>query len=602
MTKLVFSLMIVFISAGFVEPTLVLAKSYSIDRIQIEAELLANGHLRIQESRTYTFKGRYSWADYRLPLDQVGGARHFELRDEERRFVAATDERPGTFQMQSDDGEFYVKWFYAARNETRTFVLSYEVTDVATLYDDAAVLYYKFIGEANAKPVANVDVTFKLPQPADPTHVRAWAHGPLWGELQFDRGLLRLSVSPLPAHTFCEIRALLPTQWLPAATVRESGEVRDAIIAEETEWARQANARRREARERMRQQAENERRAWPFAIVLTGFAFLSWGVLYRKYGRGFKVPYHNEIDSAIPEDLPPTLAGYLYYQKQVHAGMLVATLLDLARRDYVAIQQKPDESSGRKKAKKAKFTISLQNPDWQTAGDLYDYERDLLRLIFTDLSGGTDAVEFEAFKEHKSTVRKWFSEWKKVIGAHFEGQPYWEQTSVRGTIIAAVIAVVVIGLGIVLANVLGDPGVLALLAGAICLGLSFTILRYTPEVKLKRKKLEALRNYLKKFHAQQTDPTQALQRIQEYLVYAVALGVGEKALEKLIGVIPEEQRHIFLPWFYGALGHGGTHGLAGALTSLVSTATSTMSSGAGVGGGAAVGGGAGAGGASGGAG
>lgn len=586
----------------FLLPAAILAKSYSIDRIRIEAELLANGHLRIQESRTYSFKGRYSWADYRLPLDQVGVVRNFELRDEGGRFVASSDESPGTYQLQSDKDEFYVKWFYSARNETRTFELSYEVTDVASLYDDTAVLYYKFIGEANAKPVADVDISLKLSQPADTTNVRAWAHGPLWGELQFDRGLLRLSVSPLPAETFWEVRALLPKGWLPDASVRKSGEVRDAIMAEEAEWARQANERRKEARERMRQQAENERKAWPFAIALAAFAFLSWSVLYVKYGRGFKVPYHHKMDSTIPEDLPPTLAGYLYYQKQVHGGLLVATLLDLARRGYIAIEQKPGETSRWTKSKKEKFTILLKDTDWLNAPDLRDYERDLLRLTFTELADGSTSVDFETFKENKSKVRKWFSDWKKKIAGHFENQPYWEKASVRGTTIAAIISGIVIGLGILLTGLLGKPGVMAIFSGVICLGLSFVILRYTPEIKLKRKKLEALRNYLKKFHSDAGDTTPILQRIQEYLVYAIALGVGEKALEKLIGIVPQEQHHVYLPWYIATLGHTDSGGLSDALTSLVSTAGSTMSSSAGVGGGAAVGGGAGAGGASGGAG
>lgn len=600
--KLIFSTLIALTTVGFIEPTWVLAKSYSIDRFRIRAELLTNGNLLIREARTYTFKGRFTWADYRLPLEKVGVVRNFELRDEEGQFIASSDESPGTYQMQFDNDEFYVKWFYSARNESRTFVLSYEVTEVATLYDDIAVLYYKFIGEANPKRVKQVDITLKLPQPADTKNVRAWAHGPLWGELRFDRGLLTLSVSPLPAETFWEIRTLLPTNWLPDATVRKPGQVKESIIQEEEQWARQANEKRREAAERLRQQAENERKAWPFAIALAGCAFLSWGALYFKYGRGFKVPYHNKMDSAIPEDLPPTLAGYLYFQKQVHGGLLVATLLDLARRGYISIEQKPVESSGWGKSNKRKFTISLKDADWQAAADLRDYERDLLRLTFTELANRSSSVEFETFKKNKSTVRKWFSNWKKMISAHFEGQPYWDKISVRGTTISAVVSVVISGLGILLTIVLGKPGALAIFAGAVCFGLSFTILRYTPEIKLKRKKLDALRNYLKKFDSESSGTTPVLQRIQEYLVYAIALGVGEKALEKLIGIVPEEQSHIFLPWYIASLGHTDSGGLSAALTSLVSTATSTMSSSTGAGGGAAVGGGGGAGGAAGGAG
>lgn len=588
---------------GLVSASNSIAKSYSIDQVKIHAELFADGRLKIEEARTYKFRGRFSWADYRLPLDKVGTVEDFVLMEGERLFESAESKEPGTYEIQASDAELYVKWYYKARNETRTFTLSYTIRDVATVYDDIAEFYFKFIGEANRKQIRNVRITIMLPQPADTTRVKAWAHGPLWGEIQFEAGDLKMFVSPLPPETFWEARVLLPRDWLPAARNRKPKQVRQAIVAEEEELARRANEERERAAVRLRQKKENEKKAWPIAIALVGVAFLAWGRTYSKYGRGFDVPYRNKIDSAIPDDLSPTLASYLYYQKQVYGAALMTTLLNLARRGYLKIEQHPPEGyAKKKKSRKNTFTLTLENPQWRQSTDLMDFEKELLTFVFDDLGNRRESFDFSEFKKNRKKVRKWFPKWEKLVKGHYEGRPYWDKASIKGTIIASVVSVCIVALGVLVIVIWGTPGILAIVGGAVCLGLSFTILRYTPEVKLLRKKLEALRTYIKKYHFTSGDRQNFLNQIQEYMVYAIALGVGSRAVEKLLGMIPDEEQRVYFPWYVAYSGTGSTSDFAHAMTSFVSIATTTMSSATGTGGGASVGGGGGAGGAAGGAG
>ena len=44
------------------------SKQYSLDSIYINAEICSDGCLQIEESRSYRFKGSFSWADYSIPL------------------------------------------------------------------------------------------------------------------------------------------------------------------------------------------------------------------------------------------------------------------------------------------------------------------------------------------------------------------------------------------------------------------------------------------------------------------------------------------------------------------------------------------------------
>jgi uncharacterized membrane protein len=150
----------------FSVPLTVHAKSYTFDRLSIEAEVLEDGGLLIEETRTYTFHGDFSWADYKLPLKGIGTIINFELREGEQVYREAIRKSPGTYETKLLEDEFYVRWFYRAKNETRRFTLRYIATDVAIVHNDIAEFYYKFVGSANLKEIGAVDISIKLPMPA----------------------------------------------------------------------------------------------------------------------------------------------------------------------------------------------------------------------------------------------------------------------------------------------------------------------------------------------------------------------------------------------------------------------------------------------------
>ena len=139
-----------------------------------------------------------------------------------------------------------------------------------------------------------------------------------------------------------------------------------------------------------------------------------------------------------------------------------------------------------------------------------------------------------------------------------------------------------------------ERGLIAVFTSFSCIGLSFAILRLTPEVKLKRKKLEALRTYLKKAH--QRSGAGVGEQVGEYLVYGLALGVGAKSIERLLESIPEHARVSYLPWYVYTQGSISPAEFARSMTSVVTATTSVVSSSAGAGGGASAGGGGGGGG------
>ena len=116
------------------------ARSFSLDRVAVVARVDPDGSLWIDETRTYTYDGRYSWAECRLPLDRVGSVSDFSLVEGDCVFTGSTSEQPGTYELTSSPAEFYDRWHYVAEDETRSFTLRYRIGEALTRHRDVAEL------------------------------------------------------------------------------------------------------------------------------------------------------------------------------------------------------------------------------------------------------------------------------------------------------------------------------------------------------------------------------------------------------------------------------------------------------------------------------
>lgn len=574
-------------------------KSFTIDRIEIEATIKTDGSLFIREARTYTFRGQFSWADYRLPLKGVGAVRDFSLQDESITYLPGSDSQPGSYYIKSYPDEFYVRWFYHAQNETRTFILQFRLSDAVTLYQDVAEFYYQFVGVDNQFQIGAVDVTITLPQTATYPEVRAWAHGPLWGTIQFFEGKIKLQVAPLPAQKFWEARIIFPLSWIPSGQIRLAKSQMSYILTEEEDWALKSNLERERIKENEEKRKKKQPLAWKISLLLAGIPPIIWLLLFLKHGQSHRVPFYETMTSELPIDEPPAVTSAFLHYGQVYGNAIIATILDLARRGYISIEQSSPPEKKWWGTKPPEFV--LRSIYQQKADDkLLDFEKDLLSLIFTNLGKGETSVNFSAFRKESSTVRKWFTEWKKLVENHLQHQPYYDRVSKRATVYSILTSLAILMAGILIVIYLGIAGTIAIISGAAFLWLSLAILRYTPEVKLRFKKLGALQKYLKKFSFLQESSKEVW---PSFLVYGVALGVGNKVIEKMMRSLSVDEQHHYFYWYHYPRGRFASPAdFAGAITSMISMASSTMSSSSGAGGGASGGGGGGGGGASGGAG
>jgi hypothetical protein len=314
-------------------------KRYAIDAVRIHATIDSTGGVWIEESRTYTYRGRFRLATYELPLNGIPGISNIEVSEAGKGYAEARagEEEAGTFFTKRKDDRILIRWNFEAENETRTFSLRFYLTGIAVAHADVAEFYYQFVGTGWDRQTGDVEVTVRLPGAVPIDDMKVWAHGPLHGKCAIlAPGLTRFEIVPLAKSTHWEGRIVFPKEFLPAAYSRTNRSALAKILKEERAWAEQANRiREGEIRDLEAQRAWREQNLpWLIGANLGGVILLFY--LYNRFGRSLmSSTRHPEM--APPIDIPPALANYYYAGAQLSAGALVSTILDLARRGFLTI-------------------------------------------------------------------------------------------------------------------------------------------------------------------------------------------------------------------------------------------------------------------------
>jgi uncharacterized membrane protein len=605
-TKTTLFLTFLFFLLGLVSPSWA-DKNYWIESVKIDAQVNSDGSMDIKEARTYAFEGNFHWASYQLPLEKTGGLLNFKVEEQGRPYLHSESETEGTYNYSQSPEFFQAKWFFNAQNETKTFVLSFRVLNVIKVYDDAAVLYYKFVGTGWDRPSKNVEATIHPPQPILKEEVKAWAHGPLWGLLEIlDNGTIKTYVSGLPQRTFWEVRALYPTELFYQVKEKLNRQIVSSIMKEEAKWAEEANKKREETIKKIEAKKARKRYGKWIVVGISGICFLGWWYLYDRYGKKHKVPFPDTMYSELPSETPPALLSYLLYERQIGGTALVSTILDLARRGFLKINEGVEEKKsifGR--SKKHLYSLELQRDfHSKNTNQIADFEENLLTFIFDNLAEGKDIVDFKTLTKKRTKFIEWFREWSKKLSKLGEAKGYYEKESLKARNKSFYLLIPLIAVTVISAIFFEEW---ALVSGAMAMLifiLSFMIPRRNPQAELEVKKWKALKKYLQKYNFLKERRDSFIENVSSYLVYGVVLGLTGKIIKRMVEMVPEEKQAQVWYWYGYYGGHAGfsPSGLGDAISSLVAQATSTMSSASGTGGGASGGGGGGAGGSGGGAG
>ena len=117
----------------FLVPAPVFAKDYSIPSADFVVQINPDGSADVTETRTYSFDGSFTWADEWIPL-KTSTISNISLDG-------------GDLIQDISTDRVYLKWYYEAYSENKTFTLKYRIDHAVTNQKDISEYYWQLIGD-----------------------------------------------------------------------------------------------------------------------------------------------------------------------------------------------------------------------------------------------------------------------------------------------------------------------------------------------------------------------------------------------------------------------------------------------------------------------
>ncbi len=169
MKKILLCLMLIAVIMSSL-PLTAFGASYSVDNLDINAELRSDGSALVTEEWTVTFEGKSDGFVREIMIPENNFESFSLLSDvsvsvdgngfnENEQDVFAN----GTFSLLKDEDCYTVKWNYRAENETHVFSVRYVLSDVVKIYRDEAYFYCTAVNKGSGLVCRNVSMTIKIP-------------------------------------------------------------------------------------------------------------------------------------------------------------------------------------------------------------------------------------------------------------------------------------------------------------------------------------------------------------------------------------------------------------------------------------------------------
>lgn len=587
------------------------AKSFSLDRVHCDVVVESDGTARVTESLTYTFDGSFSYAFRSIPLRSGDRIYDVEVSENGSDYARSTSRIAGSYTVEQRGDEVVVTWYYRAHDETRTFDVSYTASGLVERHSDVADYYHTLFSNETGRRVGEVSASVTLPSGVDADALRVFAHGPLWGEVRIESATsVRASVSPLPNGRMFDVRVLTNPDAFARMTAPAPSErpVLDRILAQEREWADEANRQRKLAEERARRyRAEREeqrrlaRALLPVSIALSLLALGVWFILFRSHGWPHEVAVHS-APGDIPSDHPPAIVAFLM-ARNVGGPAMVATLVDLSERGVLSIAETRQTGTNWLGRSTEQLDYRFERARTPQAGPLRPYERSLVEFMVDEVGDGAgftmSALKSYA-RKHRTGLRKWFVGWMKAVKVEADEEGLFEPYPVGAMVANAIVGTAVAAAGGVICAVTSSPvGVPAIATGVLSAILTVSLARRTEEGQRLMKSWKQFRRHLESLSRAMGPVTLTSRDWARFLSAAIVFGMYKKVIPKL-QLAGDHGAHAYPVW-YAALsphGGGGVGGMADGFSSMIASVSSTVSSASGAGGGASSGGGGGGGGGS----
>lgn len=534
--------------------------SFTIPERNIVAEIHPNGNVSFVDHQTYDvdymngalfsldYSG-YDVVDYEVGIVNEAGEVEY--------LTEATTEASGTYEIEDRANEnLRFKVYYPANDETVEFVYEYELEALVMNYSDTADLNRRF-----GTNDYTTDVTVKIILPGlveNPDDFRAWGYGAPQGEVSLieedGRSVVYATVPNQTPSQFVEVQTIFPLTMTPDNPNVIDEPMREEIIN---------NSEAQVQIDREQYQSDRQR-----TIVVVGIALLfpplvalyaTWYYFTQKRKLNpnpVKLPKHIY---ELPEDITPALMATAYFRTTATADDFAATVVDLARKGYLQLEEVPKEKRGLLSFGGDKTTVRVtRRSDTPRAADLLRHEQEALEFI---LPAGESTITLEELeqktKKSSSFQKSQYNHWETFLSnTHVRGRQISKgahSTRSKSQVFAIIslmapvvvtLLLVFLGTGSVIQwNVLGDSvnlliGYVAAMLVTIIWAIVLLILTFnrpirTAEEDYNRQMWQGFANMLEDIGNFNMREIASLPLWEAFLVYAISLGVADKVTKAM---------------------------------------------------------------------
>lgn len=357
-------------------PALAQPRGYSIESFRVSLEVSSDGSLLVREAIAFAFRGSHQGIFRTIPVRYERQGFNYVLRVDR---IQVLDEQGMPLKSEVSDVGRYLRikaWVSGAQDATREVSVLYRVRRGLLSFDDHDELYWNVTGNEWLVPIGTAEALVTLPRSVPMESVRVLAFTGPSGAVGQDYVLDRLE----NLLVFRTSRSLRVREGLTVVVGWPSGHVRLPSRMQELGWFLL------------------DQRWFALPLVVFALCLVAWQSFGRDPVRGRSIKPEYEP----PRGLRPGEAGSLM-DEVVHPRDVVATVVDLAVRGHLTIEQVPAAPGNHD------YLLKLSKP-WLGDPDFAPFEVILLAQVFGS---------------SKAAASKLLSEVRRNSGAIF--QPIREQ-------------------------------------------------------------------------------------------------------------------------------------------------------------------------------
>ncbi|MEG0775698.1 DUF2207 domain-containing protein [Clostridium sp.] len=395
-----------------------------IEKYNMLINVNADGSISITEIFNMSFDGSFNGGFKDISTRKTDGIKNLKVflveNGEEKEFFYKSDaqkKETGVYNSEEIKDDFSrVKVFIPSKNITRTFKFTYDLVNVATLYNDTGEVYFNIWDKGYDTQVNNFTVTFKLPKEVNKNEVKFFSRGvPSINSLALSNDSNMTSTiiykgDKIETTNYLSIRVLFPRNIIQKSGKIVNEDKINSIITDEEHY--------------IMEQESKALKSEKFNSILSKSIFLILAInllLILKFLSLNKRNIDNSLLSLVPSPCSPAVMSY-FYNGMVSSKDFVATILNLNKYGYIGL----DKVSGEKKDD---FIITINSVD----GSLKGHERKLLlwlkSFLKDDNTLSLNNLE-KLLKKDYNAATKFNTEWLQLIKEEVDFLDFKDKTKI----------------------------------------------------------------------------------------------------------------------------------------------------------------------------